>query len=67
MGTDDEARKFLTDLDNHLVEKYNIRDMVDCVTYEDLKPFCGDAILKACCGALVERLDGQSVTTLRIA
>lgn len=59
VGTDKQAKEFLTHLDDGLKQKYNIPDIVDCVSSQSgmcLK----DIVRKALIGALDSKADAMS-------
>jgi hypothetical protein len=62
VGNDRNAKLFLEELDDALAKNYNIRDMVDTVTWSggsSNNVLTGDHILKCVLGAVVKRLDRQ--------
>jgi uncharacterized protein YegL len=59
VGTDEAATEALKELDNALVEKWRIRDMVDTINWKDMnggRGLSGEEVLKVVMGAVDGKL-----------
>jgi hypothetical protein len=60
VGTDEAATEALKELDNALVEKWKVRDMVDTINWKAMnggRGLSGEEVLKVVMGAVDGKLD----------